>query len=94
MLRPVSRGVRARLPADSRSVQPLQPVYIDGSRSEDLDGRPGGLHYSWSCQLADSDAGCFVNNVGQLQRLEQRLGKFRVNAATLKVPAGLLAPEQ
>ena len=97
VLRPLSGGVRARLPAERRALQPAQPLFIDGSRSEDLSGRPGRLRYTWSCRLADSGAGCFVpaaTGQGSLQRLEQRLGDGAFSGPTLRVPAGLLAPEQ
>ncbi|XP_043218409.1 uncharacterized protein LOC122379895 [Amphibalanus amphitrite] len=95
-LRPATSGVRARLPAERRAVQPEQPIYLDGSRSEDLAGRPGKLSYSWSCRLAESGAGCFVGDPWEppLQRLEQRLGDSALSGPTLRVPAGLLAPEQ
>ncbi|XP_037077058.1 uncharacterized protein LOC119098238 [Pollicipes pollicipes] len=92
-LRPVGGGVRARLPAERRSVSAGQPVFLDGSRSADLDRRPGSLAFTWSCQLADGGGGCFVGKPGALRRLEQHLGQEAVSQPTLRVPADLLGAD-
>lgn len=83
----------ARLPAERRTVSDGQPVYLDGSQSEDRDRRPGQLGYTWSCQQAETGAGCFVGPATALKRLETKLGQDNLYGPTLRIPAGLLPAE-